>query len=444
MGLTIAQARAQLAGGRTSSARLVGEAVARIEDAQGEGARAFIGGASASALAQAEAADRLAAAGIHGPLSGVPVSVKDLFDVQGEVTRAGSRVLERGPAAADGAVAARLRAAGAVLVGRTNMSEFAYTGLGVNPHYGTPSNPWDRQAKRIPGGSSSGAAVAVTDAMAVASVGTDTGGSCRIPAALCGLVGFKPTAGAIATEGMVPLSRSYDAVGTLAWSVACCALLDQVLRGAAPTPLPDVSLKGLRVGLPSNYMLDDLEPEVAEAYDAFKNQLAQAGAQLTEVKLESLAGLSELTRNGGIVAAEAYAWHRRLIETSRERYDPLILQRMEPGGLTTAADYLWLLERRAQLQQLYRAETRGFDVLAMPTVPIVAPRLADLAEEDAYYRANRLLLRNTSPANVFNTGAISLPCRRPAGSAPVGMMLMGRPGGDERLLAIAQAVSERI
>lgn len=437
--LTIGKACADLEVGEASSTDLVNGALARIADPRGEGRRAFIGGGSISARVQAEARDRLFVMGIRGPLSGIPISIKDVFDVQGEVTRAGSRALALPPAAADSAVAARLRAAGAVLVGRTNMSEFAYTGLGVNPHYGTPLNAWDRSSARIAGGSSSGAAVAVTDGMAVASIGTDTGGSCRIPAALCGLVGFKPTAGRIPTRGMVPLSPSYDAVGSLASSVDCCARLDQVLRGAPVTPLPEASLRGLRIGIPVSPMLDELDAEVARAFSDWRRKLVSAGAVLTEVKLESLARLGELALNGGIVAAEAYAWHRHLLRSAGELYDPRIRQRIEPGELTSAAEYISLLQQREQLGRLYHAEIRRFDVLAMPTVPIVAPRVAELVSEEAYYRTNRLLLRNTSAANVFNTGAISLPCSR-AGEAPVGVMLMGKSGEDENLLSIAQAV----
>lgn len=439
MVLTIGMARAHLDGEGAGSTDLVRGALARIADPQGEGERVFIGGASIGAQVQAEAGDCLFAKGARGPLSGIPISIKDVFDVQGEVTRAGSLALAPPPAAVDSAVAARLRAAGAVLIGRTNMSEFAYTGLGVNPHYGTPLNAWDRSSARIPGGSSSGAAVAVTDGMAVASIGTDTGGSCRIPAALCGLVGFKPTAGRIPTTGMVPLSPSYDAVGSLAWSVDCCARLDQVLRGAPVTPLPEASLRGVRIGIPVSSMLDELDDEVVRAFSEWRRKLVSAGAVLTEVRLESLVQLGELALNGGIVAAEAYAWHRHLLRSVGELYDPRIRQRIEPGALTSAEDYISLLQRREQLGRLYHDETRSLDGLAMPTVPIIAPRVAELVSEEAYYRINRLLLRNTSAANVFNTGAISLPCSR-AGEAPVGVMLMGKSGADEDLLSIAQAI----
>ena len=436
---TLLQQRERLRRKEVTSATLVAQAIACIRDPQGEGVRAFVGGASAAAQAQAESADLLASHGIGGPLSGLPIAIKDLFDVQGEVTRAGARVLGETPAVRDGAVAARLRAAGAVLIGRTNMSEFAYTGVGTNPHYGTPSNPWDRATGRTPGGSSSGAAVAVADGMAIAAIGTDTGGSCRIPAALCGLVGFKPTSGAIPVDGMVPLSGSYDSVGSLANSVQCCALLDQVMSGRDEVAVQPADLKGLRVGLPVNLVLDELEPEVAARFEIFKQTLAAAGASLIPVSLESYARLPELAVNGGIVAAEAYAWHAQLLAEHAENYDPLVLGRIQFGAKTTAAEYLGLLDLRSVLMRLFERETRGFDVLAMPTVPMVAPPIALLAEADEFYRVNRLLLRNTAPANIFNTGAISLPFGTP-GQVPVGMMLVGKQGADDRLLSIAEAV----
>lgn len=436
---TISQQHARVVTGQSSSVAALHTAHALVQDPFGEGERAFIGGVSAAAWQQAEEVDHLLSRGIAGPLCGVPLAVKDVFDVAGEVTRAGARVLPDTPAAQDSPVVARLRAAGALLVGRTNMSEFAYTGVGLNPHYGTPRNPFDRQAGRIPGGSSSGAAVAVADGMVVAAVGTDTGGSCRIPAALCGLVGFKPTPGLIPTQGMVPLSVSYDSVGTLARSVQCCAVLDQVMRGVPVSPVARASVAGLHIGLPTAGLVDGMDDEVGDRYEFFKRALREAGAHLVPVTLESFLRLQDLMAGGGIVAAEAHAWHEPWMRMRSARYDPRVLTRIRSGAGVDAGALAALLRRRTELAALYDQEASRFDVLLMPTVPIVAPTIDSLDDDAEFHRVNRLLLRNTSPANVFACGAISVPVGAP-GRAPVGMMLMGRTGADERLLSIAEAI----
>ena len=231
---TLAQLAADLAAGRTTSEELVEECLARIADPAGEGARTYLEVDADAARETARAMDALRRVGAEpSPYAGIPVSVKDLFDVRGQVTRAGSRTLDGPPAERDATAVARWRRAGLVVIGRTNMTEFAFSGLGINPHYGTPANPWDRKRRRIPGGSSSGAAVSVADGMAHGALGTDTGGSCRIPAALCGLVGFKPSQGTVPRDGIVPLSPTLDTVGVLGRTVGCCAVLDALLRGPA-------------------------------------------------------------------------------------------------------------------------------------------------------------------------------------------------------------------
>ena len=267
MNPTIQQLAADLAAGRTTSRKLTEEAFVRINDATGEGKRSFIKVYKAQALAAAEASDTLRKAGIvASPLAGIPVSIKNLCDVAGETTLAGSKALDDAPPAKqDAPVVARLRAASAVIVGSTNMSEFAFSGVGFNPHYGTPGNPADR--KRVPGGSSSGAAVSVADRMAVAALGTDTGGSVRIPAAVCGIVGFKPTARRVPIDDVVPLSTSLDSIGPLANSVECCAIVDAVFANepiAVPEAMP---LAGLRLAVPRHFVMDDLEPVVAKAFE---------------------------------------------------------------------------------------------------------------------------------------------------------------------------------
>src|SRR6202158_3755673 len=250
---TLASLADDLDNGRTSARKLVDECLARIADTSGEGARAFVHVDAEAAIEAAEAMDRLREVkAAPSPFAGIPVSIKDLFDIRGQVTRAGSRALDdSAPAAADATVVARLRGAGFVVIGRTNMTEFAYSGIGINPHYGTPKSVWRRDVGHVPGGSSSGAAVSVADRMAHGALGTDTGGSCRIPAAYNGIVGFKPTQRRVPLGGGVPLSSTLDSFGPLARTVACCAVLDAVLAGEEIVPLRPRPIKGMRLAVPA-------------------------------------------------------------------------------------------------------------------------------------------------------------------------------------------------
>lgn len=436
---TMAELARELEEGRTTSVALTEQALGRIADPEGEGARAFLAVDRRKALAQAEASDRLRAAGINGgPLAGIPLSVKDLFDVRGEVTRAGSRALdEAAPAERDAPTIARLRAAGAVVVGRTNMTEFAYSGLGLNPHYGTPGNPFDRE--RIPGGSSSGAGVSVADGMAAAAIGSDTGGSVRIPAAFCGLVGFKPTAERVPLDGTVPLSVSLDSLGPLARSVACCARLDAVLAGSDPITLVPRPAKRLRLAVPRHYMLDDLDETVSTAFERSLNLLSQAGTHIEEIDFPELLEIPALGTKGGFPAAESWHWHRALLESEGERYDPRVRSRIERGAAMTAADYLDLLDGRRMLMAAARRRLDGFDALVTPTVPVVPPRFEEVAAEEDYLRQNLLILRNPTVGNMLDLCGISLPCHR-SGELPVGLMLLGCHGGDAGLLQNAAGV----
>ncbi len=402
-------------------------------------AKAFTLVDEARTLAEAEASDLLRGQGIApSPLAGVPVSVKDLFDVRGQVTRAGSTVMEGAPAAADAPPIARLRAAGAVFVGRTNMTEFAYSGVGLNPHHGTPAAPWDRAARRIPGGSTSGGAVSVSDGMAVAAVGTDTGGSCRIPAACCGLVGYKPTARRIPLQGCAPLAFSLNSVGALGASVACVALVDAVMAGEAPVAPEPAGLDGLAVAVPTNYVLDRMDDTVGSAFEAALGRLSAAGARIREIELPLLNRLPELTANGGITAAEAYNWHRDLIETRGEGYDQRVRSRILAGRSLSADAYLSAVKLRRELIAEAERALRGYAVLAMPTIPIVPPTIAAFEDDEVFTDLNRLLLRNPSVANMLDRCAISLPIGEPGG-APVGLGLVGRTMGDRELLSIAAA-----
>jgi aspartyl-tRNA(Asn)/glutamyl-tRNA(Gln) amidotransferase subunit A len=439
---TLSALSAALAAGRSQAEGLVEAAVARARDPAGEGARVFIAHAGDRAIAAARASDALRAAGAaRAPLEGLPISIKDLFDIAGETTRAGSVVLaDTPPAERHATIVARLLAAGAVLVGRTNMTEFAYSGLGLNPHYGTPLNPFDRATGRIPGGSSSGAAVSVTDGMAAAAIGTDTGGSVRIPAALCGLAGFKPTARRVSTQGTLPLSTSLDSIGPLAPSVACCALLDAVLAGeAAMVPVP-AAVRGLRLAVPTTLVLDGLDPTVSEAFAAALSALSAAGVAVSEIALPEFAALAEINARGGLPGAEAWAYHRAMIARDGARYDPRVRQRIERGVAMSAADYVDVVHARTAWIAAVEARIAPFDALVLPTVPVVAPPLAPLVADDALYgAANVLILRNPTLINVLDGCALSVPCHAP-GTAPVGLMIASAGGSDRRILAIGLAV----
>ena len=440
---TLTEIAAELERGGKSVA-LVEECLARIDDRAGEGARSFLKVRREQAAAAAELHDHARSRGAPpSRFAGIPVSVKDLFDIAGDVTTAGSLALrDRAPAARDAQCITRLKAAGFVPIGRTNMTEFAFSGLGLNPHYGTPLNAYDRNARRIPGGSSSGAAVSITDGMAFGALGTDTGGSCRIPAALCGIVGFKPTARRVPLDGTFPLSTSLDSIGPLAATVACCAVLDAVLAGEPSFELTPFPPEGLRLAVPQMLVLDAIEPEVARAFDRALAAIRQAGARTADIALKELAEIPRLNARGGLAAPEAYAVHRSLIARRGDSYDPRVLARLLGGREQSAADYIDLVRARADFISRVAAITAPFDALVLPTVPVIAPRIDALQSDDAYRQINLLVLRNPSIANFLDRCAISIPCHRP-GEAPVGLMLIGERGADRNLLSIAAPI-ERI
>jgi aspartyl-tRNA(Asn)/glutamyl-tRNA(Gln) amidotransferase subunit A len=437
---TIQHLAADLAAGRTTSRALTEQALARIEDPNGEGGRAFIKVYKVQALAAATASDALRSVGIvPSPLTGIPVSIKNLCDVAGETTLSGSKALDdRPPAVADAPVVARLRAAGAIIVGSTNMSEFAFSGVGYNPHYGTPRNPADR--RRVPGGSSSGGAVSVGDGMAVAALGTDTGGSVRIPAAVCGLVGFKPTARRVPIDGVVPLSTSLDSIGPLAHSVECCAIVDAIFAGEPVVVPQSMPLAGLRLAVPMHFVMDDLHPGVLKAFERALQALSAVGVRVEHIDLPELKQLPVINAKGGFAAAEAYAWHKDVLARRGNEYDPLVASRIRRGADMTAADYIELLGDRADLQRRVSAITSNYDSVAMPTCAIPAPTLEEVSTAEGFMQKNALLLRNTSVGNFLDRCAISLPCHA-AGELPVGFMLMGEAMADQRLLAMARSVA---
>jgi aspartyl-tRNA(Asn)/glutamyl-tRNA(Gln) amidotransferase subunit A len=428
-----------LADGSTTSRALVEQCLARIADPGGEGARAFIKVHAESARAMADAMDMLRRARREpSRYAGIPVALKDLFDIAGEATPAGS-LADAPPAVAHASVVQRMLAAGFVPMGRTNMTEFAFSGLGINPHYGTPCSPWDRAARRIPGGSSSGTAVSVSDGMAVAGLGTDTGGSCRIPAAFCGIVGYKPTARRVPITGVLPLAPSLDSVGPLAPSIACCAVIDAVLAGETPALPAAAELNGLRLAVPSNVVLDGMDAAVSSAFERALATLSRAGTRITHTHFPAFDEVPAVNARGGFAASEAYAWHRSLLAERGAGYDPRIRIRIARGEHMTATDYLELVAARQRLIAAFDASTREFDALIMPTVPIVPPRIAELDDEREYNRINLHILRNTALGNFFDRCSISLPCHR-TGEPPVGLMLVGETLGDARLFSIATAI----
>ncbi|GGC92414.1 amidase [Undibacterium terreum] len=392
-----------------------------------------------TAMAAASYADSLQSAGIApvSALAGLPVSIKDLLDVAGETTLSGSVVLKNEPpASADASVVSRLRKAGAAIIGKTNMTEFAFSGIGLNPHYGTPANPADTQVARIPGGSSSGAAVSVASGICVAAIGSDTGGSIRIPAALCGLTGFKPTARRVPATGALPLSTTLDTICAMSHTVRDCILMDSIIADDALT-VRHLSLAGLRLALPQTLVLDDMDQHVAPSFAQALSRLSAAGAQIIELPLSILQDYRPL---GMFSAAEAYAWHRNLLAEHEDGYDRRVSRRIKLGAGLSAADYLDLHTARKRWIQAMETELLPFDAIIMPTVPMVAPEIAPLeASEDAFFAANALMLRNTAAINVLDGCAISIPCHA-AGSLPVGLSIAGTANSDAHILAVALAV----
>ncbi|HEV3501486.1 MAG TPA: amidase [Bradyrhizobium sp.] len=438
---TLASLAGDLDNGRTSARKLVDECLARIADTSGEGARAFIHVDAEAAIEAAEAMDRLREVkAAPSAFAGIPISIKDLFDIKGQVTRAGSRALDDSPPAeADAPVVARLRRAGFVVIGRTNMTEFAYSGIGINPHYGTPKGAWQRSVGHVPGGSSSGAAVSVVDGMAHGALGTDTGGSCRIPAAYNGIVGFKPTQRRVPLEGGVPLSFTLDSFGPLARTAQCCAVLDAVLANEAPVPLQPRPIKGMRLAVPTTVALDELDDAVARTFERALQTLSREGALIERIEVPEFLDVGVMQAKGGFAAAESYAWHRYLVVSKGDVYDPRVSSRILRGEAISAAEYIDLLNARKSLIARATVRLAPYDALVLPTTPNTPPRIADLADDKAFAKANLLSLRNCTLINMINGCAISLPCHR-EGEVPVGLMLAASGGADRRIFELAAAM----
>src|SRR6202790_4366004 len=438
---TLASLADDLESGRTRARKLVDECLARIADPSGEGARTFIHVDAEAAIEAAEAMDRLREVkAAPSPFAGIPISIKDLFDIKGQVTRAGSRALDDSPPVeTDAPVVARLRRAGFVVIGRTNMTEFAYSGIGINPHYGTPKGAWQRGVGHVPGGSSSGAAVSVVDGMAHGALGTDTGGSCRIPAAYNGIVGFKPTQRRVPLDGGVPLSFSLDSFGPLARTVQCCAVLDAVLADEPIVPLQPRPIKGMRLAVPTTIALDELDDEVARTFERALETLSRQGALIQRIEVPEFLDIGVMNTKGGFAAAESYAWHRYLIVSHGDIYDPRVATRILRGEAISAADYIDLLEMRKSLIARATVRLAPYDALVLPTTANTPPRIADLADDKAFTAANLQALRNCTLINMIDGCAISLPCHR-EGEVPVGLMLAASGGSDRCIFELAAAM----
>ena len=442
--MTIVELSRCLADRKITSRQLVEQSLAAIKNPLGEGARVFILVHENEALAAADRVDALRRSGAKLPaLAGIPISIKDLFDEAGVVTLGGSTVLV-GKAAAtrDSTIVERLKKSGAVIMGRTNLTEFAYSGLGINPHYGTPKNTFDRAAARLPGGSSSGAAISITDGMAAGAIGTDTGGSVRIPAALNGLVGFKPTARRVSLDGALPLSTTLDSAGPIARTVTDCALLDHVLANEAGGVPTATRLRGLRFAVPTTVFQDDLSSAVASAFSAALARLSAAGATIIELPMTEFAQAAALNPRGALTSKEAFAWHQQYIKDAPDKYDPRVIARIRPGENITDVTYAELLQLRERFVREITAIASGYDAMLMPTVPDTAPTIAEVVKDDeSYFRFNGRMLRNPSIVNMFDGCALSVPCQD-ARSAPVGLMIAGTQNTDRRILAIGLAVEE--
>jgi aspartyl-tRNA(Asn)/glutamyl-tRNA(Gln) amidotransferase subunit A len=384
------------------------------------------------ALAEAGAARDRARAGLRrGPLDGVPLSWKDLYDSAGTETCAGTRLLAGRIPAQDAAVLARATAAGTVCLGKTHMSEVAFSGLGYNPMAETP--PCVNDSDALPGGSSSGAAASVAFNLAPGAIGSDTGGSIRIPAAWNDLVGFKPTHGALPLDGVVPLCASFDTVGPLCRSVEDAALIFAALGGGA-ADLAGASLQGTTLAILDSIVMDGLEDAPARAFDGAVIRLEAAGARIVHVAVPQLARAYELALP--LYGAEAYAYWRPIVEAAPEKMYPMILERLRGGASFAAVDYIAGWDELRALRRVYAQATAGFDAVICPSAAILPPNTARVAADPEYYRTSNLAtLRNTRMGNLMGLTAVSLP----AGAPSCGIMLNALPGQEGRLLRLAAA-----
>lgn len=417
----------------------------RIAKAKGD--NIFITVSAARARAEAKRArGRYEVGAPLSPLDGVPIAWKDLFDVAGTPTTAGSKLFNGKRAkTADVACVANAAAAGMVSVGKVNLSELAYSGLGLNPHFGTPVNPNDRKTRRSPGGSSSGSGAAVASRLVPCAIGSDTGGSVRIPSAFNGVVGFKTSTGRIDATGVVPLARTYDTIGPLARSVEDCLLLDMVLRGATATPVRRGDLSSLTVLVPRNVVFEDAEEAVVENFERSLEVLERAGASVRRERVDALDEILEMSAgHGTLTAAEAYNEYRDYIDSEKvELIDRRVTKRILDGKNMSANDLLSIQRGRRRLIPQFHAQL-GAALLVMPTTPITAPEVAPLeADDDLFHKVNLKALRNTMLGNVLDLCGVALPNGRNGNNLPTSVLVQAGHGDDERLLGYALEV-ERV
>ena len=407
------------------------------------------------AMAAARAAELALAAGDNlGPLHGIPIALKDLIDVAGMPTTGGS-IIYRDIPDRDSTVTRRLRQAGAIVLGKVNQVELAFGAVGSNSHYGTPWNPWDAVTHRAPGGSSSGSAVSVAADLAPAAIGTDTGGSVRIPSALCGLVGLKPTFGRVSKAGLMPLDSELDSAGPLARTVADAGVLYQAIVGpdaedpsTHTQPLHDAlasmydDVAGMRLRIPREYFWEDVDPEIEAAVRASVQTFADLGVDVDEIAIDELDDVTEVRARGRLVAVEAYLNFGNEIEADPSALDPVVLSRIMDGEAMQAFEYLSIKRNNERLRERFAASTRHVDALLAPTVPLVAPAVDDVDDHERYAHTNLLLLRNTAVVNLLGLCALSLPCGFTRNGLPIGLQLIGPAFGERKILRLGQAYEQ--
>ena len=417
---------------------------------------AYIALSHERARAQAQAAESLMARGhFLGPLHGIPLALKDLIDVEGMSTTGGSILRRDHVAEADAHVASRLFREGAVLLGKTHMVEFAFGGAGVNHHYGTPWNPWDAAVSRLPGGSSSGSGVAVAAGLAPAALGSDTGGSVRIPSSFCGLVGLKPTFGAISNSGILPLDPTLDCIGPLCHTVEDCAVLFHALCGPDPSDPNTLDgpifsgvdalegdVKGMRLCFPREYFWSEVDEEVEAAVRATAQVFADLNVHVDEISLEVLDDLSVWRSGANVTAVESYLFHQRDLRENLDQFDEIVSARMLDGRDISAIDFLSQVRARGAMRSKTLQTLEAVDFLITPTTPFAAPPVHEVDVDDVYFRINGLCLRNTSAVNTLGLCAISLPCGLTRDGLPIGLQLIGKPGDEARLLRLARAYEQ--
>lgn len=443
--MTALQLGARIEAGGIDPADLAEHFLARIAEGDQDQA-VFITTTPERARAEAEAASLRAKAGLRrGPLDGVPLSWKDLVDSAGTPTTAASELFRNRVPERDAVILARGTRVGMVCLGKTNLSEFAFSGLGINPAFGTPKNPFDAETPRCPGGSSAGSAVSVASGLAPITVGTDTGGSVRIPAAWNGLVGLKTTSGVVSTQGVLPLSRQYDTVGPLARDVADANALFAILAGVRPADLTGAGVRGRRFLAPTNCVWDLAEPALRTVVENAIESLAQAGAHVDHAELTELTDVTELVSQvGNVFSPEAYAEWRTEIETQGEHIHHEVMRRFKLGENPSAIDVAEAQHKLRAIRSSYLRTVAGYDAVLMPTTPIVPPAIAPLENDtDAYAKANAAALYNTRLGNLLAVSSLTLPAGL-ADGLPVGLMLFGAPRREAALLRLAAGVEKAL